>query len=98
MAAPSKKPHPGFKKVQATIAKKQGISKKAAGAILAAGARKASTKAVKANPRLKRVSGVIEKKTNETYKSKAAMKRHEAKETPSQRKKEYGKSYKKGKK
>lgn len=50
--------HPGFKAVQAKIAKKQGISKKRAGAILAAGARKASKQAIKANPRLKRVSGV----------------------------------------
>lgn len=52
------KQHPGFKAVQERIAKKQGISKKRAGAILAAGARKASKQAVKANPRLKRVSGV----------------------------------------
>ena len=50
--------HPGFKAVQSKIAKKQGISAKAAGAILAAGARKASKKAVAANPRLKRISGV----------------------------------------
>lgn len=53
-----KKAHPGFKAVAAGIAKKQGISKDRAGAILAAGARKASKSAVKANPRLKRVSGV----------------------------------------
>lgn len=53
-----KKAHPGFKAVQAKIAKKQGISKERAGAILAAGARKASKQAVKANPRLKRVTGV----------------------------------------
>ena len=53
MATQSK--HPGFKKVQASIARKQGISKKAAGAILASSARKASAKAIKANPRLKRV-------------------------------------------
>lgn len=52
------KKHPGFKAVQARIAKKQGISKDRAGAILAAGARKASKKAVRTNPRLKRVSGV----------------------------------------
>lgn len=57
MAQTSKK-HPGFKAVQEKIAKKQGISKKAAGAILASSARKASKKAVKANPRLKRISGV----------------------------------------
>lgn len=53
----AKKKHPGFKAVQAGIAKKQGISMERAGAILAAGARKASPKAVKANPRLKRVKG-----------------------------------------
>jgi hypothetical protein len=53
-----KKAHPGFKAVAAGIAKKQGISKERAGAIVAAGARKASAKAVKANPRLKKVSGV----------------------------------------
>ena len=54
----AKKAHPGFKAVQAQIAKKQGVSKERAGAILAAGARKASKKAIAANPRLKRVSGV----------------------------------------
>jgi hypothetical protein len=47
--------HPGFKAVQAQIAKKSGVSKKAAGAILAASTRKASAKAKAANPRLKRV-------------------------------------------
>lgn len=50
--------HPGFAKVQAQIAKRQGIGMERAGAILAAGARKAGPKAVQANPRLKRVSGV----------------------------------------
>ena len=53
--------HPGFAAVQAQIAKRQGISQERAGAIVAAGARKASKKAVKANPRLKRVSGVVKK-------------------------------------
>ena len=57
-----KKAHPGFKAVAAKIAKKQGVSKKSAGAILAAGARKASAKAVKANPALKKVSGVKKSK------------------------------------
>lgn len=52
------KKHPGFKAVAASVAKKQGISKERAGAIVAAGARKASAAAVKANPRLKKVSGV----------------------------------------
>lgn len=47
--------HPGFKKVQAGIAKKYGS--KAAGAILAASTRGASAKAKKKNPRLKRVRG-----------------------------------------
>ena len=54
----AKKAHPGFKAAQASIAKKQGISSARAGAILAAGARKASAAAVKKNPRLKKVSGV----------------------------------------
>jgi hypothetical protein len=47
--------HPGFKAVQSKIATKQGISKEAAGAILASSARKASAKAKAANPRLKKV-------------------------------------------
>ena len=51
------KAHPGFKAVQAKIAAKQGVSKKAAGAILAASTRKASASAKRANPRLKRVAG-----------------------------------------
>lgn len=50
-----KKAHPGFKAVQKRIAKKQGIPLERAGAILAASTRKASKKAVKANPRLKKV-------------------------------------------
>lgn len=45
----------GFKKAAASIAKKQGIPMKNAGAILAAGARKASAKAKAANPNLKKV-------------------------------------------
>lgn len=57
-----KKAHPGFKAVAAGIAKKQGISKAGASAILASSARKASKAAVKANPRLKKISGVVKKK------------------------------------
>jgi hypothetical protein len=49
------KAHPGFKSVQSKIAKKQGISKQAAGAILANSSRNASASAKKKNPRLKRV-------------------------------------------
>jgi hypothetical protein len=44
-----------FKKVQAKIAKKEGISKESAGAILASASRNASEKAKKANPKLKKV-------------------------------------------
>ena len=51
------KAHPGFKAVQAKIAAKQGVSKKAAGAILASATRKASASAKRANPRLKKVAG-----------------------------------------
>ena len=43
--------HPGFKAVAAGIAAKQGVSKEAASAILAASSRKASPAAKKANPR-----------------------------------------------
>jgi hypothetical protein len=49
------KAHPGFKKVAAGISKKMGVGKKAAGAILASATRKASKKAKKKNPRLRRV-------------------------------------------
>jgi hypothetical protein len=49
------KKHPGFKAVQSQIAKKEGISKKAAGAILASATRKFSSAAKKANPNLKKV-------------------------------------------
>ena len=46
--------HPGFKAVQKKI-QGEGYSKKSAGAILANATRKASGKAKKANPRLKRI-------------------------------------------
>jgi len=46
-----------FKAVQSKIASKEGISKKAAGAILANSSRKASAKAKKKNPKLKKVKG-----------------------------------------
>lgn len=51
------KKHPGFKAVQRKIAGKQGVSMERAGAILAAGTRKASKSAKRKNPRLKRVKG-----------------------------------------
>jgi hypothetical protein len=51
----------GFKAAQKSIAKKQGISMKSAGAILAAGARKASAAAKKKNPNLKKVKGKAKK-------------------------------------
>ena len=56
-----KKAHPGFKAVAAKGAAKQGVSKERAGARVAAGARKASPAAVKANPNLKKVSGMKKK-------------------------------------
>lgn len=52
-----KKAHPGFKAVQDKIAKKEGVSKKAAGAILASASRGASAKAKAKNPALKKVKG-----------------------------------------
>lgn len=44
-----------FKSVQSKIAKKEGLSKKAAGAILAKSTRNASAAAKRKNPALKRV-------------------------------------------
>lgn len=49
--------HPGFKAVQAKIAKKEGVSSERAGAILAASSRHASKAAKRANPNLKKVKG-----------------------------------------
>ena len=51
------KKHPGFKKVASKIAKSRGISEERASAILASSSRKASKKAKKKNPRLKKVKG-----------------------------------------
>ncbi len=51
------KQHPGFKSVQKSIAAKEGVSLKSAGAILASSSRGASKSAKKANPRLSRVKG-----------------------------------------
>ena len=51
----------GFKAAQAQIAKKQGIPMERAGAILAAGARKASAAAKRKNPNLKKVKGAMKK-------------------------------------
>mgnify|MGYP003150127328 CR=1 FL=1 len=45
----------GFKNVAKKIAKKQGISNRAASAILASSSRNASAKAKKKNPKLKKV-------------------------------------------
>jgi hypothetical protein len=51
------KSHPGFKAVQSQIAKKSGVSKERAGAILAASTRRSSPAAKHANPNLKKVKG-----------------------------------------
>jgi len=49
--------HPGFRKVAASIAKRQKIPMERANAILAAGTRNASAAAKKKNPALKKVKG-----------------------------------------
>ena len=51
------KKHPGFSKVASGIAKKEGVSKERASAMLAASTRRASSSAKKSNPRLSRVKG-----------------------------------------
>lgn len=53
--AKSTKKHPGFQNVQSKIARQQGVSKEAAGAILAKSTRQASAGAKKSNPKLKKV-------------------------------------------
>lgn len=47
--------HSGFKSVQRSIARKEGVSMKAAGAILASSTRKASPAAKRKNPNLRKV-------------------------------------------
>jgi hypothetical protein len=49
--------HPGFKSVQSSIAKREGISSDRAGAILAASSRSASKAAKAKNPKLNKVRG-----------------------------------------
>lgn len=49
------KAHPGFKAVEARVARESGV--RDPGAVVAAAARNASPEAKKANPRLKRVKG-----------------------------------------
>lgn len=49
--------HPGFKAVSAKISKNEGVSPKAAAAIVASSARGASKSAHKANPRLNKIKG-----------------------------------------
>ncbi|HEX4275821.1 MAG TPA: hypothetical protein VHZ74_10720 [Bryobacteraceae bacterium] len=51
------KSHPGFKGAQKSIAKREGVPMKDAGAILASMTRKASPAAKKSNPRLNNVKG-----------------------------------------
>ena len=49
--------HVGFKSAQRSIAHKEGVSMKAAGAILASATRNASPAAKRANPKLRKVRG-----------------------------------------
>jgi hypothetical protein len=51
------KEHPGFENVARRISRQQGVSMDRARAMLAAGTRRASPTARKANPRLNRVKG-----------------------------------------
>ena len=53
----AKPKNPGFKVVQAQIAKRGGYTPEQAGAILASSTRKASPAAKRANPNLKKVKG-----------------------------------------
>ena len=55
------KAHVGFKGAVESVEKKEGYSKERAEKIIAAGARNASAKAKKENPRLKRVKAAKKK-------------------------------------
>lgn len=66
--------HPGFTAAAASIERKEGVSKESADAILAAGARHASAKAKRANPRLEKVSHAHEHPS-----VRPALAKHEAK-------------------
>lgn len=50
--------HMGFKAAAASVERKEGLSKDSADRIIAAGARNASSKAKRANPRLMKVRGM----------------------------------------
>jgi len=52
----------GFKAAQRSIARRSGVGMERAGAILAAGARKASPSAKSKNPNLKKVKGSAKKR------------------------------------
>lgn len=55
MANHKEEAHPGFEAVQEAIARREGLEKAKAGAILAASTRRASKAAKRKNPRLKKV-------------------------------------------
>lgn len=57
MMHPTPKKHMGFKAAASSISRKEGVSPKAAAAILAASTRRASPAAKRANPALKKVRG-----------------------------------------
>ena len=57
----------GFKAAQRSIVKREGYSMERAGAILAAGARKASPAAKKRNPNLRKVHGSMNPNLNPKY-------------------------------
>lgn len=52
-----KKKHPGFAAEARKISQKEGVSRRAADAILASSSRHASAKAKRNNPKLKKVKG-----------------------------------------
>ena len=69
MAKRRRKKTRGFKANQRKIARRQGISMKRAGAILASASRGASAAAKRRNPRLKRVKGKAKKRRRGTHRS-----------------------------
>jgi len=86
-----------FKSVQGSIARKEGVSEKAAGAILAKSSRDASPAAKKANPNLAKVKGGsrgkrsmrIEEHDDGTFSSHLREEQPSTKKDPYPREKEY---------
>ena len=83
--------HPGFKAVAAKIQRKEGVSAKSAGAILASATRKSSPAAKAKNPALNRVktktgeNSAVDKRQDAALRKKTGMTQKQVEHSPSDR-------------